>query len=434
MSINIHVIGLGIAQKAILSERADSALNRAQWVIGSARQLDVVSKQLSARHSHVQTGILPKLSKLSIWINEKEQAGITDIAVLASGDPLYFGIGRWFGRNFNAKQLQFYPGVSSVQGACHSLGLSLQDTSVISLHGRPLSTLRKKIRNHQSLVVLTDKNSQPQQLAQECIAAGFEKSTIIVCELLGYKEEKITSFSVGCLVNSGDIFDSLHVSIIQTKGVGGVLPSFPGIPDEHFVTGAPEGKGLITKREVRLSILSLMQPSNDDIIWDVGAGCGSVAVELAYWNKNAHVYAIEKHVDRLHCLRENQQIFGVVNQLTVVEGRAPEALDDLPQANKIFIGGSDGELDQLLINVWKVLPDNGVLVCSSVTENTKQRLISFLQTRKTEQDAKIDTLQISISKGGSLAGQLVYRPNLPVTLFQFVKCQQNPQELTINDE
>jgi precorrin-6Y C5,15-methyltransferase (decarboxylating) len=431
MSIQIHIIGLGIAQTAMLSELADMALNRVQWVVGSARQLDVVRNKLS---NNVQTALLPKLSELTEWVNEKEQAGVTDIAVLASGDPLYFGIGRWFGRHFNANQLQFYPGVSSVQGACHALGLSLQDADVISLHGRPLNTLRKNITNHQTLVILTDKNSQPHHLAQECLNAGFESSTITVCELLGYKEEKITSFSVNDLIQNTQTFDSLHVSIIQTKGVGGVQPSFPGIPDDHFETGAPAGKGMITKREVRLSILSLMQPSNDDIIWDIGAGCGSVAVELAYWNKTAKIYAIEQHPDRLHCLSENQQRFGVVSQLNIIEGRAPEALDSLPNANKVFIGGSDGELDQLLIKVWKTLPDNGMLVCSSVTENTKHLLISFLQSRENAQDANIETLQIAINKGGSLAGQLVYRPSLPVTLFKFIKRQQPPQEFSSHEE
>ena len=214
----------------------------------------------------------------------------------------------------------------------------------------------------------------------------------------------------------------MHLTLIEPGSNQGYLPEFPGIPDQHFITDANKpGKGMISKREVRLTILSLMQLSRDDQVWDIGAGCGGVAVELAYWRPLATVNAIEHHPDRLSCLEANRQRFGVVSNLKIIAGRAPAALEGLASPNKVFIGGSDGELPQLLAQVWALLPAGGVLVASAVTENTKQLLMQFWQERSLAEDSQLETTQVAISRGETLAGQLMYRPNLPVNLFKFVK-------------
>jgi len=421
MSLSIHIIGLGVNQSAELTGQAQLALSGAQWVIASPRQLNVVEELLTEQ----QTKHLPPLPELLTWMNDLAEVSGTsepiNIVVLASGDPLFYGIGAWFGRHFSKECIRFYPAVSSIQVACHELGLSLQDVDVLSLHGRPLQKIRSQIKQNQTLVILTDKNSFPQALAHECIHAGFAQSTITVCEALGYEKQKVRSFIASELVHSGIEFDALHVSVIQTKGPGQKLPEFPGISDEWFITDGPAGKGMITKREVRLNILSLLQPANEDVIWDIGAGCGSVAVELAYWNNKCQVHAIEHHPERLACLEGNRQKFGVVANLTVAAGRAPAILVDIPAPNKVFIGGSDGKLPELLDQIWNLLPEGGVLVASSVMETSKQSLIQFLQTRDQLNDSLNETSQIAVSRGGALAGQLLYRPALPVTLFKFVK-------------
>ncbi len=345
---------------------------------------------------------------------------------MASGDPLYFGIGRWLGKNLSAENIFFHPAVSSIQAACHKLGLSLQDCDAISLHGRPVETLRSLIRNNQILVILTDKYSQPKRLAQECIDLGYHTAKITVCEDLGYEKEQVRSFEAEELAEktAADLsalsFSQLQVTVIET-GISQLMPQFPGFKDELFITGKEAGKGLITKREVRLAVLSLLQPSREDIGWDVGAGCGGIAVEWAYWNKQGQVFAIEHNDQRFDCLKQNSQRFGVVDNLRPMQGRAPEILDTLPQANKIFIGGSDGEMSELLAFCWMQLPANGVLVVSAVMETTKQQLLVFRNELLMVGDAMIETSQVAISRGEELAGQLVYRPNLPVTLFRFQK-------------
>ena len=220
-----------------------------------------------------------------------------------------------------ADELFFYPAVSSIQAACHALRLSQQDVDVISLHGRNKLTIRRWLRQHRTLLVLTDAASGPDFLAQECQRAGFERSTLRVCERLGYDDQRIRQFSVAQL-QAAPAFDPLHVVVIDIAGKGGVYPESPGIPDEALSPTRRRARGMITKREVRLLALSLLQPRRGDVVWDLGAGCGGIAVELALAQPTADVYAIEQSPQRWQCLRQNRDHFGVVDNLRLQCGRA----------------------------------------------------------------------------------------------------------------
>lgn len=420
MAFHIHVIGLGVTDKAELSPTALQALQASACVIGAERQLAVVKHLLNTQQSQC----LPPLKNLLALLETyREQQQV--VTVLASGDPLYYGIGRWFGRHYEAASLSFYPAVSSIQAACHELGLSQQDVTVISLHGRPVEKIRRHLKHGQTLVVLTDQHSTPAVLADECIAAGFDQSTLWVCENLGYPEQCLQKFNVADLAAGQQRFAALHVSVIELAGRGGVYASFAGFNDGSFITDSDAGRGMITKREVRLAVLSLLQPAPKDVAWDIGAGCGGISVEWAYWNEQGQVHAVEHHPERLACLEKNRQRFGVASNLSVLAGRAPECLATMPAANKIFIGGSDGNLAELLALCWQHLPEGGVLVASAVTEDSKMLLQQFYRQRMLDHTAQTETMQLAISRGGELAGQLVYRPNLPVSLFKFLKRSSN---------
>lgn len=440
-ALKLHIIGLGVSETAHLDEAPLKALQSAGFVMGSARQLQTVSHLLQPQQQQLE---LPKLAELQQQLDEltvaSSEAQPSVVAILASGDPLLYGIGRWFSRQFDPEILTFHPGVSSVQAACHRLGLSLQDLQILSLHGRPLAKLRTQLKSNQRLLILTDKFSNPLALAKECIAAGFPDSELTVCEMLGYSDEKIRAFSATDLVDifadfeaegqTGEpplSFDPLHVTVVDPIGPGGVLPEFPGIPDEMYITDAGNGRGMLTKREVRLAILSLMQPGNQDCIWDIGAGCGGVSVELSYWNQNVQVHAIENNPQRLECLQANRERFGVVSNLHVVAGRAPEILTVLPRPNKVFIGGSGGEMAPMLEQIWNTLPTNGVLVVSAVMERTRQQMVGFYDQRREADDCAIESVQVAVSKGDELAGNLLFRPSLPVALFKFTKTASGEQ-------
>lgn len=421
--MQIAVIGLGVSAEPQLSAAACQSLVDAALVIGSARQLAVVAPLLDQQRQ----AELPPLRELKALI----ESSTGPVCLLASGDPLWYGIGRWLGQQFAPAQLGFYPAVSSIQAACHQLGLSLQDAEVLSLHGRPLAKLRTKLQANRTLILLTDLKSAPQQIAQEALAAGFEQARLTVCETLGYPQQQVRTFEVAELVGEQGqalTFDPLHVSVLET-GTPALntrwLPEFPGIADQHFITDRGEGRGMITKREVRLQILSLLQLAAGEVIWDIGAGCGSVAVELAYWAPQTQIYAIEHHPERLECLTQNRERFGVLGNLQVVDGRAELAdsglLATLPDPQRIFIGGSDGELPALLHSCWQRLPVGGVLVASAVMERSRTQLLNFADQLS---GGVCETLQVAISRGESLAGQLCYKPALPVTLFNFIKTDE----------
>lgn len=428
----IHVIGLGVNQVAHLDDAAQAvlaSLSVNDVVLGAPRQHETIS-----HYSHLaRREDLPKLSMLKDAFAAWQSQGAEQVVVLASGDPLYYGIGAWLMRTFSLESLRFYPNVSSIQMACHRLGLSLQDVQVVSLHGRPLVSLRRHLQSNKTLVLLTDQHSQPKHIAEECIKAGMDQSEITVCEALGYAQEKVRTFVAESLMETELECDPLNVIVVKTSQQTSLYPSAAGIPDTSFVTDKGDGKGMITKREVRLAILSYMNIEQGDTVWDIGAGCGGVSVEMAYWHPRSQIIAIEHHPDRLACLIANQARFGVVQNLSIIAGRAPDALVDLlahnnaPKQsqrtlpNKVFIGGSDGELRALMAQVWDVLPVGGSLMVSAVTEETKYQVMQFAKQRDDAQDADEQSLQVSVAKGERLAGQRLFRPSLPVMLYHFRK-------------
>ncbi len=406
----ITVIGLGICQPPLLNAKALSALGSCDCIMGSPRQLESMAHaQVVANQSRTQPAslCLPKLKHIA-----HEIKGFDHVVILASGDPLLFGIGKYLQSEFG-DQVTCISGVSSLQGACELTGLSLQDAQLVSLHGRPLNHLKRHLQPHRTLLILTDQNSHPQAIAEVLVAANLGLSKIHVCERLGYEDQNQQQFIAQDLATTSTPFASLHVTVVHTLGIGQVMPNFPGIEDAHFVTDGESGKGLLTKREVRLNILSLLQPAPRDIAWDIGAGCGGVTIEWALWNPLGQVYAIEHHDQRIACLEANKEAFGVSANLSVIQGRAPDCLKELPFPDKVFIGGSGGELSRIMQLAWQRLKPGGRLAASAVTEPSKAALRQF--SLHIEQQPT-DYLQVAISRHDTIAGQDLLRPALPVTL------------------
>ena len=406
----ITVIGLGICQPPLLNAKALSALGSCDCIMGSPRQLESIAHaQVVANQSRTQPAslCLPKLKHIA-----HEIKGFDHVVILASGDPLLFGIGKYLQSEFG-DQVTCISGVSSLQGACELTGLSLQDAQLVSLHGRPLNHLKRHLQPHRTLLILTDQNSHPQAIAKVLVAVNLGLSKIHVCERLGYEDQNQQQFIAQDLATNSTPFASLHVTVVHTLGIGHVMPNFPGIADAHFVTDGESGKGLLTKREVRLNILSLLQPAPQDIAWDIGAGCGGVAIEWALWNPQGQVYAIEHHDQRIACLEANKEAFGVSANLSVIQDKAPDCLKELPFPDKVFIGGSGGELSQIMQLAWQRLKPGGRLATSAVTEPSKAALRQF--SLHVEQQPT-DYLQVAISRHDTIAGQDLLRPALPVTL------------------
>ncbi|GGM02117.1 precorrin-6y C5,15-methyltransferase (decarboxylating) subunit CbiE [Pseudomonas asuensis] len=410
----LEVIGLGLAGEA-LSAEARHALDTAELVIGAPRHFEALERLglTVPRRAYFPS---PFSALWSLLAKHADQC----IALLASGDPLFYGLGGHLRKHLDPEQLRFYPAVSSIQAAFARLGQPWQDAEVVSLHGRPLSSLRACLKVNRWYAALTDARSHPAAIAGELLAAGFTDSTVWVAEDLGTHDERVSSHPANQLSASTDTFSLLNVVIFKTLGAGGVLPEFPGIADTAFSTDSDEaGKGLLTKREVRLCALSLIEPRAADIGWDIGAGCGGIAVEWARWNAYGQVHALEYHPERLRHLSTNREHFGVVKNLHIHEGRAPEALTELPAPTVIFVGGGGRDLATILEACWSQLPSGGRLIATAVTEEARVALHSFAQAIPVPTED--EWIQLAVSRGDYLAGQRLLRPHLPVLLFKRIK-------------
>ena len=414
MASRIHVVGLGVERGGRLNRHAEAALRSADVIVGSERQ-QAWLRQLAPGITDWPGMIpLPKLSGLENLLAQSNG----EVAVLASGDPLFFGIGRWLCERFSLSQLRFHGAVSSLQAACSRLGLSLQDCDVVSLHGRPTGHLKPHLRQGRTLLILTDRHSGPEVLVRSCREAGLHESRLWVCERLGYEDERIHRIDVENYEDgTPHHFDELHVSVVELRGENPLVPSFPGLPDISFVTDGEAGRGMISKREVRLQILSLLQLGEKQTAWDIGAGCGGVATELALWHPGALVFAVEQHPDRLACIDANRKRFGVPN-LRIVAGRAPDVLATLPNPERIFIGGSDGELSILIDHCWRRLAVGGVLVASTVTDHSRRQLKSF--AAGLEDDA-VESVEIAVTRRERRSNDWHRVVKRPVVLFRFRK-------------
>jgi precorrin-6Y C5,15-methyltransferase (decarboxylating) len=415
----IHVVGLGLGDIKTLSNDALQVIANSSSVMGSKRQLSSIEDLLS--HNQQQLNYPSPFAKLSTQLlTYFSEASHQDICLLASGDPLFYGISNFLLRYFSADQLHFYSNISSIQTAFERIKKPWQQAKIISLHGRPLSNLIPHLAHHPLIALLTDKYSHPQAIAKLLCEYGCDDAQLSVCESLGTEDEKVTSFIANKLVTNSIQFHSLQITIIEIKNSHCILPSFPGFDDTLFFTDSDQaGKGMMSKREVRLVALSLLQPKVNDIAWDIGAGCGTIAVEWAYWNQQGTIYAIEHHAKRLSCLDKNKQKFGV-NNLHIIANKAPTGLDHLPRPNAVFIGGSAGELVAIMDYCWEQLLSGGCLVINCVTENCKSDLQHWLQQQTISNDS-LEWTDISVSKDDQLAGQLLMRPRLPVRLLRIKK-------------
>ncbi len=382
----ISVVSLGCGRLSALTPLATEAIRQAQVIFGSRHHFDEIY-DLDTNAEKI--AFSSPFSELGSQLDAQQSKRVV---VLASGDALYFGVGKYLTRIVGSNRLTFHPNISSVQASFHALGLPWQDARVVSLHGRPLNSLRRHLANGRLIACLTDAKSNPIAIARELQAQGFSGSRIWVCEAMGSPQQRVSEFAVAELAKSKSSFDELNVCVIQLSGKQTLLPSFPGIADHLFSTGAEPGFGMISKREVRLTIISLMQPTPGEVAWDIGAGCGSVSVEWARWNGAGHIYAIENDPARIEHININSERFGTDHNLSVRETSAPAGCDGLADPDCIFIGGSRG-LDEMLEYAWGRLRTGGKLVASAVTEASRRALAEFIPGKH-----GLEQIEIQVSK------------------------------------
>ncbi len=322
----------------------------------------------------------------------------SDVAVLASGDPLFFGIGRTLLERFGPERVEIFPAISAVQLACARFKLPWDDLTLISLHGRPPGLLAGKILARPKTLLFTDPRHSPDRIAAELLAllkeyddtARLQRLHVRVAENLGLPEERIWQGSLEETAQAK--FADLNLMLIEQASADSADENEADATGADCVFGLQEdeikhSRGLITKDEVRAVILHRLRLPASGVFWDVGGGSGSVSVEAARLCPELAVYVIEQKEEGWRNIRANIARYGLYN-ITLVRGQAPEALRSLPDPDRIFIGGSRGLLAEIIAPCAQRLAKGGRLVVSAVLQNTAEQAPLLMTANGLEADSR----------------------------------------------
>ncbi|MEV6342305.1 precorrin-6y C5,15-methyltransferase (decarboxylating) subunit CbiE [Actinoplanes sp. NPDC051851] len=391
----VTVVGIGAGGWPGLSGTGREALARAEVIFGGARQLDLLPGDVTARRRPWPAPLLPALPGLL-----ESEAGHR-VAVLASGDPMFHGIGATLARVAGPDRIRVIPHPSSVSLAAARLGWDLARTDVVSLVTAPVATLGRAINPGRRILVLARGADTPAEVATLLAARGYPETQITVLEQLGGAGERIVTGTAGDWAMPAG--DPLNVIAVEC-GEGPAIPLVAGLPDEAYETD-----GQLTKREVRAVTLAALAPVPGALLWDVGAGSGSIGVEWMRAHPACRAIAIESSAERVATITANAARLGVPG-LRVVHGRAPGALDGLPEPDTIFIGGGltrDGVLDRCLT----ALRPGGRLVANAVTVESEAVVAGAY--------AKLggELTRLTVQRGSPVGGFTGWRSFMPVTIW-----------------
>lgn len=357
----ILVVGIGDDGVRGLSTSVLARVQSAELLYGGERQLGFFS-DFPGEKRVIRTPLRETLAQIEQDVAEHS------VVVLASGDPLFYGIGATLVRKLGRSLVEVIPHMSSVQLAFARAGESWQDAKVVSLHGKPISGLAQKLHGVSVAALLTDDVNTPAAIAGYLKSFGITEYEVFVAEHLGSSEERTGWYSLEQLSDAK--FAPLNVVILMRRSDAEVPVFTLGMDDGMFSQRKPD-RGLITKREVRVLSLSDLALKPGGVLWDIGACTGSVSIEAILSTPGLQVYAVEKNEGDLENLRENQIKFRT--DFVAVHARAPEGLDAFPDPDAVFIGGSGGELEELLAICAQRLREGGRIVVSAATiENLYQ--------------------------------------------------------------
>jgi len=396
-----RVLGVLDDGAASLSQAALAHLAQAQLVIGGSRTLELLAEHIAPQAE--QRDLTGVMSQVPEWIRAALDEGLR-VVVLATGDPLCHGIAAYLASRLCVEVIEVLPNVSTLQLACARLCLPWQDMRFASVHSRDagewvagsppshgLYALLRDLRQHDRLAVLTSPANSPDRIARMLVTEGLaEDWEMAVVERLCQPQERVVSgFSIEAATQM--TFAELNVVLLWRTTLR-ASPVLFGLPDASFAQRHPE-KGLITKNEVRAVSLARLQLRQNSVVWDIGAGSGSVGLEAARLCTQGHVYAIEKNADDCANVLRNRRAMGISNH-SLVHGKAPEGLADWADPDAVFIGGSGGELAALIGLVLQRLRPGGWLVMNFVT---LENMATAVETVKTLA-ASWDVLQLQASR------------------------------------
>ncbi|WP_293334152.1 precorrin-6y C5,15-methyltransferase (decarboxylating) subunit CbiE [Microcoleus sp. CAWBG58] len=397
----LSVVGIGEDGLSGLSSIALSLLDRSKIIVGGARHLAMLPTD-DTREKLVWAS--PLQTTVDSIISRRPES----VCVLASGDPMCHGIGVTLSRRIPISEMTVIPAASAFSLACARLGWPLADVETFSLTNRPIASIALSLYPGARLLVLSADRHTPGKVAQLLTQRGFGSSLMTVFERMGSEAERRIE-EVAAAWNATDLADLNAIAIAVTADRETLLVSrTSGLPDAAY-----RHDGQLTKREVRAVTLSALAPIPGELLWDVGAGCGSIAIEWMRSHRSCRAIAIERHPTRLEYIAENASNLGVP-ELKIVAGDAPAALVNLPQPDAIFIGGGV-TAEALLESCWNALGEGGRLVVNAVTVESEFKVLQWHSLHGGE------LIRIGIQRLGAIGSFQGWKPLAPVTQWAVVK-------------
>lgn len=395
----LSIVGIGEEGIEGLTPVARRLIEAAEIVFGGRRHLAMAAPL-------IRGAARPWLNPFDRSIDEVLAQRGRNVCVLASGDPFVHGVGSVLLRHMDPRETVAVPAPSTFSLAAARLGWALPETTQLSLHARSLDLIRPHLQPGVRVLALTSDGGDPAALARLLTGIGFGNSRLIVLEALGGPRERVrATTAAGFDLGSVGPLNTVAVEVEASPGAR-VIARAPGLPDALF-----EHDGQITKREIRAMTLAALSPRRGELLWDVGAGAGSVAIEWMLADPSMRATAIEAKSDRAARIHRNAAAFGVPG-LNVIEGAAPAAFEGLAQPDAIFIGG--GASSALDAAVHALRP-GGRLVVNAVTIETEALVMSRRATLGGELS------RVAIARAEPIGSRQAWRPALPVTQWIWVK-------------
>ncbi|UWQ22312.1 precorrin-6y C5,15-methyltransferase (decarboxylating) subunit CbiE [Jannaschia sp. W003] len=394
----LHIVGIGEDGMAGLAPAARAVVEAAEVIVGGDRH-HVLSDAVEARRiawPHPFDALIEKLESL------RGQR----VVVLATGDPLWFSVGARIGRAIPPSQIAYHPQLSAFQLAAARMGWSMADVETLTVHGRPVEQMIAFIQPSARLLILTTGAQTPAQIAKFLADRGFGASPMTVLANMGGDAERRFDATADGWSHEVPAFNTLAVECVAAPDAA-LLPRVPGLDDALF-----RSDGTMTKREVRAATLAKLMPMRGALLWDIGTGSGSVAIEWMRAARSAHAIALEPRPDRRAMAAENALALGAP-RLDLRDGEAPEALESLPSPDAVFIGGglSEAVADAALA----ALRPLGRLVANAVTLESEAILLS-LHARHGG-----DLVRLSVERAEPVGRYRGWRPSMAVTQWSLVK-------------
>ena len=396
----LNVIGVTARGTQSLAPEQKTLLGKAEIVVGPPRSLPKVRD--------VDERLVPWQAPLTKMIEQILSFRGKPTVILATGDPTWFGIGATLTKHLDDCEFKIHPAPSAFSLAAARMKWPLQNVQCISVHGRPVEILQSHIVPGQRILALTSDATTVKAIAEMLVERGYGESRLTVLNAMGGETESRVEFTAREHSNNG-VGNLNTVAIDCVADVDApLLPRLPGLPDNAFVHD-----GQLTKREVRAATLAKLAPLPGQHLWDVGAGCGSVAIEWMRCAPRATSTCFERQATRIQMIEKNRTRLGVPG-LKIVEGEAPASFADAPQPDAIFIGGDVGN-DELFDACWQALKPGGRLVANAVTLDGETALFARLQSYGG------DLSRIDVSHLDKVGAHHTLRPRMAVTQWHVTK-------------